>query len=182
MTADARRRSPLADVELASGIRELPFLSQVTVRAGPSAVASTFPTEPNIVRSVADRWILWLGPDEWLIVGPPDTLRAIEADVRAQLGHELLAMVDTSGNRTTLELSGPNARDVLESGCSIDLDSGIFSPGRCAQTLLARAGVILWHVEAGTYRILVRPSFAAHVASWIEDAVRSSMGVAVDVP
>ena len=56
-------------------------------------------------------------------------------------------MTDVSAQRTTLELSAPGARDVLAQGCSLDLHPRAFGPGDCAQTLLARAAVILHQTE-----------------------------------
>lgn len=171
MTAGLLRRSPLDGVRLPEGVRELPFLSQLTVRADASAVGDRLPTQPNTVLVDGDVAILWLGPDEWLVVGPPDSSQRLESDLRASLGDALEAVVDVSANRTVIELSGAGARDLLEAGCSLDLDPRAFPPGRCAQTLLARANVILWHVDAAaTYRLFVRPSFAAYLAAWLADA------------
>jgi sarcosine oxidase subunit gamma len=161
----------LDGVRLPDGVRELPFLTQLDVWADPSA-AGWLPTEPNTVHVHGDRAVLWLGPDEWLVVAPPDSAGALESEVRASLGDGLDAVVDVSSNRTTLELTGSRARDLLESGCSIDLAPRSFGSGRCAQTLLARAQIILWQLdEAPTYRVLVRPSFARYVATWLADAV-----------
>ena len=84
-----------------------------------------------------------------------------------------VSIVDVSANRTTLELRGPRARELLEFGCPIDLHPRVFGPGRCAQTLLARANVLIWHVAdepEDTWRLFVRPSFAAYVAAWLADA------------
>jgi sarcosine oxidase subunit gamma len=161
------RRSPLDGVVLSDGLRELPFLAQVSVRTqtpGPS-----LPTEPNTVTGDASRAALWLGPDEWLAVGPPGSEAQIEADHRAAGA----SLVEVSANRTTLELRGPHARELLEFGCPIDLHPRVFGPGRCAQTLLARANVLIWFVADDpepVYRLLVRPSFAAYVATWLADA------------
>jgi len=67
------------------------------------------------------------------------------------------------------------ARAALESGCPIDLHPRVFRAGQCAQTLLARASVILWQLtEEPRYRLLVRPSFAAYVAAWLTDAVAAA--------
>ena len=82
-------------------------------------------------------------------------------------------VVDVSANRTTLELRGPRARELLEFGCPIDLHPRVFGPGSCAQTLLARANVLMWFVTEDPepiYRLFVRPSFAAYVAAWLADA------------
>jgi sarcosine oxidase, subunit gamma len=161
------RRSPLDGVALTGGVRELPFLAQVSVRT--QAPGSSLPTEPNTVAGDASRAALWLGPDEWLVIGPTGSAAALETDLRATG----TTVVDVSANRTTLELRGPRARELLEFGCPIDLHPRVFGPGRCAQTLLARANVVIWHVAdepEPVYRLLVRPSFAAYIAAWLADA------------
>jgi sarcosine oxidase, subunit gamma len=161
------RRSPLEGMALIGGLREVPFLAQLDVRTHePDA---SFPTQPNTVTGDASRAALWLGPDEWLVIGRPESEAALETDLRATGA----TVVDVSANRTTLELRGPRARELLEFGCPIDLDPRVFGPGRCAQTLLARANVLIWFVADDpepVYRLLVRPSFAAYVAAWLADA------------
>ena len=161
------RRSPLEGVPLIDGPRELPFLAQLAVRT--QAPGSDLPSEPNTVAGDASRAALWLGPDEWLVVGPPGS----EATLEDELGATGAAVVDVSANRTTLELRGPRVRELLEFGCPIDLHPRVFGPGRCAQTLLARANVLIWFVTDDpepVYRLFVRPSFAAYLAAWLADA------------
>jgi sarcosine oxidase, subunit alpha len=93
---------------------------------------------------------LRLGPDWWLALGPADG-------------------VDVSAQRTTLELRGPRARDVLMTGCPLNLDA--LGVGACAQTLLGQAQVILYRTAPDTYRVLVRASFARYLADWLLDAM-----------
>jgi sarcosine oxidase subunit gamma len=165
-------------------LAELPFLAQVDVRADPSDAALMarlggvlgldLPTVPNTAVATPDgsRHGLWLGPNEWLIVGPAGTEGKLEAGLRTALGDGFGAVVDASANRTTLVLAGEAARDILETGCSLDLHPREFGPGRCAQTLVARAGVILHQLSPEPeYRLLVRPSFAAYLATWLLDAI-----------
>ncbi len=167
------RRSPLDGVALVDGLRELPFLGQVDVRVDPRDAAAVesvgirLPLEPNTAWSDGERAALWLGPDEWLVIG------ASEGSLREALAAVHASVVDVSANRVVLELDGPSAREILEAGCSIDLHPRAFGPGRCAQTLLARANVLLWQIAAHpdpVYRLFVRPSFAAYLAAWIADA------------
>ena len=179
------RRSPLGGVTLIDGLRELPVLAQLDLRldlddaAARHAVESVIgplPLEPNTVHGGADAAILWLGPDEWLIVGPPDGQTVLESQLHDALGDHArrVAIVDVSANRTTLDLRGPRVRELLEFGCPIDLHPRVFGPGRCAQTLLARANVLIWHVAdepEELWRLFVRPSLAAYVAAWLRDAV-----------
>ena len=187
MTADATaRRSPLDGVALPDRLREVPFLTQVDMRLDPSddavrgaveAVVGPLPLEPNTFTGDDAGSVLWLGPDEWLLVGPPDGAQALEAQLREALGEAAsrVAVVDVSANRTTLELSGPDARRALESGCPIDLHPRAFGPGRCAQTLVARANVILQQLDdEPAYRLYVRPSFAAYLAAWLTDALEAA--------
>ncbi len=165
-------------------LRELPFLAQVGLRVDPAdeaamaAVADVLgvrpPTVPNTAPITEDGsgQVLWLGPDEWLVIGEPGTGPALESRLREAL-NGAGSVVDLSANRTTILVSGPRARDLLAFGCPIDLDERAFGPGRCAQTLLARANVIIVPVGPGpepAFRILVRPSFAAYLAAWLADA------------
>jgi sarcosine oxidase subunit gamma len=117
-----------------------------------------FPTEPNTTAEVGGATALWLGPDEWLVLG------ATEADFP-----DAAAAVDVSANRVAFDLAGDGAAATLAQGCSLDLDH--LRPGSCAQTLLARAQVILYRPDPETWRILVRPSFATYLRSWLEDAI-----------
>lgn len=180
-----RAQSPLRGVELPARARELPFLAQLDLRADPSdaelmaRLTSTLgarpPTEPNtaIVSDDGARHVLWLAPDEWLVVAEPDAGPALEEEIRVAIGDARGAVVDVSANRTTLSVSGPRARDLLAFGCSIDLDERRFKPGMCVQTLLARANVIIVPVGPAVepaFRIFVRPSFAAYLAAWLTDA------------
>jgi sarcosine oxidase, subunit gamma len=190
--AEAVRRSPLADyrerftaLSTASrgdlSIRELPYLTQINFRAGPndtgtmqglaSSLEFVLPIAPNTVASRGDRRALSLGPDEWLIVGPEDQQKAIAQSLRDGLGGAAGSIVDVSANRTILEIGGPNARDLLAHGVPIDIDSRSFGQGRCAQTLLAKAQVIIERAsDDPTFHIYARSSYASYVADWLLDA------------
>ncbi len=189
--AGLRARSPLEGVTIAVdpsatvGIRELPFLAQVSLRADPAdevlmsrlttVLGVRPPTEPNTASISEDgiRQVLWLGPDEWLVMGEPGTAGALESTLRSALDAGAGAVVDLSANRTAISVSGPRARELLAFGCAIDLDPPAFGRDHCAQTLLARANVIIVPVGPAvepSFRVLVRPSFAAYLAAWLTDA------------
>lgn len=132
--------------------------AQVAVRGDPPP---GFPVEPNTTTEVGGSTAIWLGPDEWLV------LEGCEADFPGAA-----AAVDVSANRVAFELAGEEAAEVLATGCSLDLDASVFAPGRCAQTLLARAEVLLLRPEPDRWLILVRPSFAPYLRAWLEDALQ----------
>lgn len=190
MIAEAVRRSALADyadrfaaLSAANGgalsIREPGFVSQINLRADPNdanvmqrlaeALGFARPVIPNTVAGKGDRRALWLGPDEWLVVGPDGQLMALEQALRTGLNGG--SIVDVSANRTVLEIRGPKARGLLAHGVAIDLDARSFGPGRCAQTLLAKAQVIVERIsEDPVFHLYGRSSFASYVADWLLDA------------
>ena len=167
-------------------VRRMAALPQVDVRFDAAdtalvarlAAAATVapPRTPNTTATAPDgqgHW-LWLGPDEWLVVGPEgghDAIApAVEAALREAAGASFLTTVDVSANRVGLELTGGGVADLLAFGCSLDLDDHVFAPGACAQTMVARANVIVWRLDATTWRLLVRPSFTAYLEAWLDDA------------
>jgi len=182
VTGDAAvKRSALEGRVLHAGARDVPFLAQVSLRADPSdvelmtrlalTIGFVLPTTPNTVSGDLDRHALWLGPDEWLIVGQPGSEDSIESGCRDALGRATGAVVDVSANRTVVELRGPGARELLEAGCTMDLHPRAFHATCCAQTLVARTGVIIHQLtDEPVYRLFVRPSFAHYLATWLLDA------------
>jgi sarcosine oxidase subunit gamma len=79
--------------------------------------------------------------------------------------------VDVSAQRTVIEVARADARDLLLKGCALDLHPRVFGVGRCAQTLLARAQVVLVpRTDEPAYRVFVRASFAEYLAEWLLDA------------
>ena len=191
MTASTERAAPLAAwgqrLAAASGtpagfaIREIPFMSQVNVRGTAADPAFTgalrallgcdLPVSPNTWNSGNDSSALWLGPDEWLVVAPDGRNQALVSGLRHSLKCIHASVTDVSTNRTILEVSGEHARLVLAKGCPLDLHGSAFSAPQCAQTLLAKAQMILQCTDSRpTFRVIVRISFAPYVAEWLIDA------------
>jgi sarcosine oxidase subunit gamma len=182
----SERRSPLASAAaqldaLPAGVRvrELPLLVQLDLRLDPAGPAATavaevlgvaVPQTPCTAVTTGDVTVLWLGPDEWLVVAPAGRTELLESLDAAVDGRG--AVVDVSAQRTTISLSGPRARDLLAHGCAIDLHPRVAPRGTCVQTLLALTGVVLVVRDdtASDFWILVRSSFARYLADWIVDA------------
>lgn len=190
--ADPFPRSPLrssqgafADVDQESGgalaIRELPFTTQLTLRVDPDSAAARavanviggpLPLVPNTAECRGALDVLWMGPDEWLLVSWEPTPSVLEPELRAACGDGFASVVDVSAQRTIIELTGPAARTVLARGCALDLHPSRLGAGRCAQTLLGQAQVILQPLasEPDVLRVFVRASFARYLADWLLDA------------
>ena len=182
--------SEMASVSSASGSVTLtpePFLPQTIVRlpagSATAAVAAQLqlPTAANIWSRTADGRAIWLGPDEWLLLGSsvaefdPSAPAVRERELGELLRPVGGAATDVSAQRLGIRLGGPRARDVLAKGCSIDLHPSRFGIGTAVQTTLGLAGVVLLALPAGAdghpeYLVLVRSSFAGYLATWLLDA------------
>jgi len=172
---DAFARSPLADRAenlAAVGAVEVGFLAKVNLRADPALAARrafALPPAPNTWRLTGGREVLWLGPDEWLVVAEPGSAPAILEELERALGGLHHSVVDVSADRAVVELAGGDRMDLLTRGCGLDLHPRSWRDGMCAQTLLARVPVLLQERERAT-RVFVRPSFAGHLVDWFRNA------------
>jgi sarcosine oxidase, subunit gamma len=173
-------RERFAQLPATVKLSEEPFAAMVDLRADPDGPAASrasaiigleLPTAPSTCVGDGTLTAIWMGPDEWLITAGARSAATLEAELRAAVGEDGAA-IDVSAQRTTLQLSGPDAREVLAKGCSLDLHPKVFTKGTAAQTMLGLAGVVLIALDdAGTdYRILVRASFARYLADWLIDA------------
>ncbi len=191
MTASSERLSPLSRwidafvrasaVPDGFSIREMPFTTQINLRGNASnetfrAVARAvlgcdLPLTANTCAAGSIGAALWLGPDEWLFAAAPDHGDALIAALRSGLAGTRCAITDVSAARTVIEISGSYARLVLAKGCPLDLNAVAFAPPQCAQTLLAKARVVMQCVDGrSTFRLFVPASFAAYLAEWLTDA------------
>lgn len=182
-------------------LNELSFLSMVDLQVSPAqpdvlarleeVLGIRLPRTPGEAAGDGHQSVLWMGPYWWLVVGPPGTRENTTRALRDALGETPGSIVDVSAWRTTVEIAGPQARELLRTGCSLDLHPDAFPAGSCRQTLLARAQVVLHHLDmdirrditgsgrlaraaaaAGpTYRVFVRSSYASYLAHWLLDAM-----------
>ncbi|MEV4054982.1 sarcosine oxidase subunit gamma family protein [Amycolatopsis sp. NPDC049688] len=141
-----------------------PFRTQLTVRLREGGTLLGVPLPgPCTFTSGNGVDLLWMGPDEYLVLAEPGR----QAELEASLSRESDAVVDVSAQRNVYRLTGEHAADVLAHGCSIDLE--VSPPGTCVQTLLARTGIVLMVREDG-YTVLVRQSFSDYFIAWLADA------------
>ncbi|MFT8891579.1 MAG: sarcosine oxidase subunit gamma family protein [Acetobacter papayae] len=123
------------------------------------------PEQPRAV-STADGQVVfvWCGPTQWLaFAGPGNTAggEGLMARLRACCG-DICALTSQSDSRTSLLLSGPQAREVAGRLVPVDLHDAVFEPGHVALTLAGHIPVILRQVARNpvTYEFLVFRSFA----------------------
>jgi sarcosine oxidase subunit gamma len=189
--------SPLADcsgvpsqvgVDGRSGVilEELAFCMHLNLRCDPSdaqilTAASTalgvpLPLTPNTFNEVSNIRIHWLGPDDWLLLAPMTEIHLFEKINSAWTGFHQ-SVTDITGGQTVVRIEGESTQQLLNQGCTLDLHHGVFKVGHCAQSLLAQVPVLISRSsnnENGNCRfdLVVRRSYADHLAKWLVDAAR----------
>ena len=163
-------------------IRELPGLHTIDLRVPPgtstqAAVAEALgidlPGKPGQILGVStsnggEAHVLCLAPDWWLTVGFQEAEQKLTPLSLKNDYH--FSAVDVSGQRTTIELEGPKVREVLAHLWEQDLREKSFPIASVSQGLMAKAPVIVWHIAAFRYRVVVRSSFASHLWTALVDA------------
>ena len=180
------KESPLQGMKIGTSatvtIGELPGLHTIDLRVEPNsstndavikALGIDLPMKPGQssvmpVTGEAEAHALCLAPDWWLIVGLPEAEQQL-APLRLNNDYHF-SIVDVSGQRTTIELEGPNAREVLAHLWEQDLREKSFPVGSVSQGLMAKAPVIVFYIAPYRYRVIVRSSFALHLWKALVDA------------
>ncbi|MEX1241199.1 MAG: sarcosine oxidase subunit gamma family protein [Cyclobacteriaceae bacterium] len=180
------KETPLAGMNMGTvatvAICELPALHTIDLRVAPGtstqaavaeALGMDLPGKPGQIRAGSvsgggEAHALCLAPDWWLIVGLQEAEQKI-APLLSQNQHHF-SVVDVSGQRTTLSLEGPKAREVLAHLWDQDLREKSLSIASVSQGLMAKAPVIVCHIAPFRYRVMVRSSFALHLWRALVDA------------
>lgn len=161
----------------ADTIRLLPPATRFILQCGKDArdragLAFGLPLPETACRAEAasGRAALWLGPDERLLLAPEGSEETVAAAIGRALAGAPHSLVDVSHRQVALSVAGAGARDLLASGCPLDLDPDVFLAGHCTRTVLARAEVVLWRRSAEEYHLETGRSFSGYVLGWLREA------------
>jgi sarcosine oxidase subunit gamma len=110
-----------------------------------------------------DNGILWMAPDEILILLPRDKAAAGAMQLSADLGGSHHLAVDVSDARSLFRLEGAAAREVLAKLTPADLHPDAFGPGEVRRTRLAQVAAAFWMPDAQTVDLIAFRSVAVYV-------------------
>lgn len=162
-------------------LRECPPRGRIDLRGDPAdrafatGVSSVLGLEPpptrNTSRPGAESFILWLGPDQWLIEVAHEAQTGIANTLESALSALHASVAIVGDGYATLSLAGKRAADVLAKGMTLDLDPDRFLPGCCARSLLAKVPVLLHRPGDDLfYEITVARSYSDYAWRWLDDA------------
>ncbi len=157
-----------------------PGLCHINLRGDPGSVEfidavnsvlqQDLPLAANTMTTGNNR-IYWLGPNEWLIISSLEKDKDRVTNLRESVRGQHACVTDLSGGQLALRINGPHARDVLAKGCTLDFHPSVFHSGHCAQSGLAKTGVLIGLLDDGSeFEIVVRRSFVDYLAHWLQHA------------
>ena len=156
---------------------ELPHLGKINLRGGNDILpgvkkhtgCKALP-ENNRTVTVGERTLVWLAPDEFLVLCEAGEEAGLHSQLMLDLGKVHAAVTNVTDALCAMSLRGPALRKVLAKGCALDLHPSVFTAGMCAQTMLSHAAVTLVAVSDDQFTLICRTSFAAYVHDWLMDA------------
>ncbi len=108
----------------------------------------------------------WFGFNQWLLVSNIENKTPFFDDANHRLS-AAASVCDQSHGRTTITISGPRARALLEKGMPVDLHESNFRIGSCAITDIAHISVHICQTNTQEYEISCNRSFAQSLWYWL---------------
>ncbi len=122
--------------------------------------------------SVGERGILWMSPDELMLLVPYAEAAEVEAVVAKALKSEHHLVANVSDARCLFEISGPRVRAVLAKLTPADLHPTSLGPGEVRRTRLAQVPAAFWLQDEETAQLICFRSVAAYVFDLLAIASR----------
>jgi len=171
----------LAALEIEGGVilREAKFLGHLNLRGDAnnpdflngvqSVLDLDLPLAPCSSAQNSETTIMWLSPDEWLIIVAGGTEAAVEEKLRQSLrGH--FAVSDISGAQTMLEISGKNCLQLLQKSIGYDLHLDSFPINKVIGTALAKSSAHIRRTGEHDFQLIIRRSFADYIWLWLQQS------------
>ncbi|MFM9836258.1 MAG: sarcosine oxidase subunit gamma [Methylophilaceae bacterium] len=151
-------------------VNELALLGYISLRgssqnkkftaAFKKAAGIALPTQPCSLAKADWGSILWLSPDEWLIVCHRNHHVKLLGDLQSAMAGIHSQVVDNAGGYTAVVVQGKHAADTLHHCTVYDLTT--LTSGRVVGTTFGKTNIIMSKLELG-YVLILRRSFADYI-------------------
>lgn len=155
---------------------ELPHMGYIVLRGKADDTAfmqgvagvlgQALPTQPMTVLSTSAGAVLWVSPDEWLLVCKRSTRNALLIALTSALQDVFAQVVDNSGGLTALRITGPDHMLLLRQLGPYDYES--LAVGRCASTVASKTGFTVVRTDTAGVVLVFRRSFADYTWRLLE--------------
>ena len=119
------------------------------------------------VSSNKDIRILWSAPNTWLVISKKQDIVKI---IKQSFSNEDFAVTDISHSRTTIQIKGSKAKEVLKKGCPINFNE--FEKNNCAGSIFHGINIVIDCIENNpqTFNLITLRSFGESFYHHIADA------------
>ena len=168
-----KEKTPVAKINLRSNLENKEFASKVGKILG-----MILPNEACCTSSKEKITLLWLGPNEWLLVSNNELPKETNTYELEQMLFDnisktnLGAITNVTDQFTIFKLSGSNIYEVLSKGCPFDFSSDYFGDNKVVQTILNHVDVTIHQRTENDVDIYVRRSFAGYLWDWLKDSAK----------
>lgn len=178
--------SNIAAIDGKNTLCELPLCGKINLRgeAENNSFSQTvkaitgleLPIAANTCTANADYRLFWLGPDEWMIHLPLESVDPCLSALKNGLDSLHFATTEVSDYFSVLQLSGDQAREIIASGSPFDVRLDHFRLGQCAQTLFGHASILLWpqQQEQQSFCLQVRWSYAQYLYTYLSQSIKNA--------
>ncbi len=182
--AEFKQISPLSHLDLAAGKavsgaevvlsdRRGLAIAQVFAKKGKTAAVAKklgISDQPRTATVHKDYTALPLSPGQWMLFANTGADGAFKRSLDKQIG-KIGYVSEQSHSRAVIRISGARALDVVTRECRLDLHPSVAQAGFCAQTNMAKIGVLMHKVDdAPTFDLVVFSGFADSFWHWITQA------------
>jgi len=162
-------------------LAELPHMGYLVLRGKPDDAAfmqavagvlgQALPTQPMTVLNTDAGAVLWVSPDEWLLVCKRSRRDSLLAALTSAAQGLFAQIVDNSGGLTSMRLAGPDHIQLLRQLGPYDYES--LAVGRCASTVVSKTGLTVVRTDTAGVVLVFRRSFADYTWRLLERTARS---------
>lgn len=143
---------------------------RASLEALSQALDLELPSRPKTSTTKGNRTALWLGPDEWLLIGPAtDDLTAALSQVK-----EFHSAVEISHRNVGILVAGSGAEATLAAGCPQDLSLAAFPVGACSRTVFGKVEIVLWRTGESAFRVECWRSFCDYTLTLLCEAAKDA--------
>ena len=168
-----KEKTPVAKINLRGSLENKEFVSKIGKILGiilPNKACSTSSKEKFT--------LLWLGPNEWLLVSNNEIPKETNVYELEQILFDNIsktnigAITNVTDHFTIFKLSGSNIFEVLSKGCPFDFSPENFGDNKVVQTILNHVDVTIHRKSGNDVDLYVRRSFAGYLWDWLKDSAK----------
>jgi len=168
-----KEKTPVAKINLRGNLENKEFVSKVG-----KILEMILPNKACSTSSKEKITLLWLGPNEWLLVSNNEISKETNAYELEQVLFDNIsktnqgAITNVTDHFTIFKLSGSNIFEVLSKGCPFDFSSDDFGDNKVVQTLINHVDVSIHRRSENDVDLYVRRSFASYLWDWLKDSAK----------